>query len=214
MFDHAVECYGLNEAECGIHCDNCPDKTEKFEEMKTEKNATKMKSVLIFNIQQIKVFNTCSVIAEKTKSWPISFSRCLRKSSSTNEVVQHNQDNNKNYPNVEIGNHSYPALFKPVPGIRKYHHFVFRRDKLCIVIVKENWINKTFFVENVRSVGRPEAIPAAGLSRARHEYLYSKVRPYARRNIRLHFVKYQEKSKLVNGSKLKSTSKYMIPTLY
>lgn len=24
MFDHAVECYGINEAEYGIHCDNCP----------------------------------------------------------------------------------------------------------------------------------------------------------------------------------------------
>ncbi|CAC5391845.1 unnamed protein product [Mytilus coruscus] len=24
MFDHAIECYGLNEAKYGIHCDNCP----------------------------------------------------------------------------------------------------------------------------------------------------------------------------------------------
>ena len=24
MFDHAMSEYGLNESECGIHCDNCP----------------------------------------------------------------------------------------------------------------------------------------------------------------------------------------------
>ncbi|CAC5366757.1 unnamed protein product [Mytilus coruscus] len=207
MFDHAVECYGLNEAECGIHCDNCPGENknrymtgylawcvltrqhQKISLMMQFSGHTKCLVDAGFG-QAKKLFRRSNCDTSTLSHLADVF----RKSSSTNEVVQHNQENNETTWQWRDWKPFLSALFKPVPGIRKYHHFVFGHDKLCIVIVKEkcNGIEKEINIlrrplEQFDPLARPEAIPAAGLSRARHEYLYSKVRPYARKEYQAAF---------------------------
>ncbi|CAC5417521.1 unnamed protein product [Mytilus coruscus] len=201
MFDHAFECYGLNEAECGIHCDNCPE--ENKNRYMTGYLASR---VLTGQHQKISLimqfpghtkclldagFGQAKKLFRRSNCDTLShLADVFRKSSSTNEVVQ--------YQKV--------TSFRFKPGI-------FIENEKCNGIEKElNILRRP--LEQFDPLAGPGVIPAAGLSGARHAYLYSKVHPYARKEYQLQFVKHQEKSKLVNGSKLKSTSKYMIPTLY
>ncbi|XP_076088462.1 uncharacterized protein LOC143058871 [Mytilus galloprovincialis] len=199
MFDHAVECYGLNESECGIHCDNCPGENKN-------RYMTGYLAWRVLTGQHLKIslmmqfpghtkclvdagFGQAKKLFRRSNCDTVShLADVFRKSSSSNEVVQYNQENNEITWQWRDWKSFLSVLFKPVPGIRKYHHFVFRHDKPGIVIVKEkcDGIEKEINIlrrplEEFDPLARPEVIPAAGLSRTRHEYLYSKVRPYARK---------------------------------
>ena len=78
-------------------------------------------------------------------------------------------------------------IFKPVPSIKKYHHFIFRSDKPGTVIVKERIDAPEKEIKILRvpldqfdREARPDIIHAAGFSRERQRYLYSTVRPLVR----------------------------------
>ena len=81
----------------------------------------------------------------------------------------------------------YPLL-KPIPQIRKYHHFRFDASNPGKVYIKEHTTSpeseisifkKGITAAKVQKAKLPSAIFPAGLTRERQEYLY-KVRPYVK----------------------------------
>ena len=80
-------------------------------------------------------------------------------------------------------------LFKPIPHIRKYHHFRFDASSPGKVYIKEHTnstereisiFKKGITAAKVQKAKLPTAILPAGLTRERQEYLYKEVRPYVR----------------------------------
>ena len=80
-------------------------------------------------------------------------------------------------------------LFKPIPHIRKYHHFRFDASSPGKVYIKEytnstereiSIFKKGITAAKVQKAKLPTAILPAGLTRERQEYLYKEVRPYVR----------------------------------
>ena len=75
--------------------------------------------------------------------------------------------------------------FKPIKGIRGYHHFVFDSERPGVVMVKETVDGPeqevsilTTSKAAVLSAGLPDILPAAGLSLQRQQYLFKQVRPH------------------------------------
>ena len=80
-------------------------------------------------------------------------------------------------------------LFKPIPQIRKYHHFRFDASNPGKVYIKEHTnstereisiFKKGITAAKVQKAKLPSAIFPAGLTRERQEYLYKEVRPYVK----------------------------------
>ena len=80
-------------------------------------------------------------------------------------------------------------LFKPIPHIRKYHHFRFDASNPGKVFVKEHTnsaekevsiFKKGITAAKVRKAKLPAVLLPEGLTRERQEYLYKEVRPYVK----------------------------------
>ena len=80
-------------------------------------------------------------------------------------------------------------LFKPIPQIRKYHHFRFDASNPGKVYIKEHTnstereisiFKKGITAAKVQKAKLPSAIFPAGLTWERQEYLYKEVRPYVK----------------------------------
>ena len=110
----------------------------------------------------------------------------VNKSSTSNVAVSFlNKDGEQNWEWADW-KAFLSARFKPVPNIRKYHHFRFSKEEPGCVFVKTGVEDQLERMVNIRKAEplndyeRPSVIHPAGLSEERLQYLYKTVRPVVR----------------------------------